>query len=61
MSSDIFKQEWIKRSAYPVGFIPQGASLFTGTDKGLAGVGYIVRGFYKEGEYHIQSVDWLGG
>lgn len=60
MSNEIFKKEQIKPSDYPADFIPKGAKLLIGVDKASPDGECTVKGFYKDGEYHIQSVEYRG-
>ncbi len=57
MSNDTFKKEWVKPSDFPADFIPNRAKLITGIDEGSPDGDCTVKGFYKDGEYHIQSVE----
>ena len=52
----MFKKEWLKPSDYPSDFIPIGAEVFIGVDKESPNGDYTAKGFYKNGEYHIQEV-----
>lgn len=45
-------------SACPADFIPNGASLLIGVDEGSPDGDCTVKGFYKDGECHIQSVEY---
>ena len=60
MSDGIFKKEWIKPSDYPDNYIPAGARTFIGVDPASQDGECTVKGFYKDGEYHIQSVEYRG-
>ena len=60
MSNEIFKKEQIKPSDYPADFIPNAAKLIIGVDEGSKDGDCTVKGFYKDGEYHIQSVEHRG-
>jgi hypothetical protein len=57
MSTEFFKKDWIKTSDYPADFIPDGAKLFTGVDEGPPDGDCTVKGFYKDGQCHVQSVE----
>ena len=54
----VLNPELIKTSTYPADFIPNGASLLIGVDEGSPDGDCTVKGFYKDGEYHIQSVEY---
>ena len=58
MSTAFFKIDQIKISGYPSDFIPAGAELIVGIDEGSPDGGCTVKGFFKDGEYHIQSVEY---
>lgn len=53
----VFKKEWFKASDCPRDFIPAGAEIFVGVDRGSPDGDYTVKGFYdpKTGELHIQE------
>ena len=52
----MFKKEWLKPSNSPSDFIPNGAEMFIGVDRASPNGDCTVKGFYKNGEYHIQEV-----
>lgn len=60
MSNEVFKKEQVKISDYPADFIPKDAKLIIGIDEGSPDGDCTVKGFYKDGEYHIQSVEHRG-
>ena len=45
-------------SEYPADFVPAGATVLIGIDEGSPDGDCTVRGFYKDGEYHIQDVEY---
>ena len=53
-------REWFKKSEYPADFVPNGGNVFIGVDLAKDGSECTVKGFYKDGEYHIQSVEYKG-
>ncbi|WP_372809354.1 hypothetical protein [Litorivivens sp.] len=57
MKTEIFKEEWIKNSDCPADFIPAGSKVFVGIDEGSPDGDCTVKGFYKDGEFHVQSVE----
>ena len=56
----IFNKEYVKQSEYPADFIPVGGKVFIGVDEGSQDGDYTVKGFYKDGEFHVQSVERTG-
>lgn len=46
----------IPLSPYPSNFIPEGAELLLGVDPAAVGGDTTVKGFYKDGEFHIQEI-----
>jgi hypothetical protein len=53
-------QEWFKQSEYRADFIPEVGTVLIGVDRAKDGSGCTVKGFYKDGEYHVQSVEYRG-
>ena len=53
-------REWFKPSEYPADFVPKGGNVFIGVDHAKDGSDCTVKGFYKDGEYHVQSVEYRG-
>ena len=51
----VFKPEDFKVSEYPKDFIPAGAKEYIGHDI-AEGLDWTVKGFYLDGEYHIQEI-----
>jgi hypothetical protein len=54
----LFKDEWFKESDYPTDFIPNGAEIFVGIDYASPDSDCTVKGFYIDGEFHIQEIDY---
>ena len=50
----MFKEEWFKKSDYPKDYLPKGAEVLIGVDEGDED--FTIKGFYKDGEFHIQEV-----
>jgi hypothetical protein len=63
MSSDIFKKDSLKESPYPANFIPQGSALVIATEECSPDGDYActIKGFYKDGGFHIQSIEFQDG
>ena len=57
---DVFKKEWLHESEYPSNFIPADCEVFIGVDYASPDKDCTVRGFYKDGEFHIQEVEYDG-
>jgi hypothetical protein len=55
MDNKVFKREWLKSSEYPADFIPAGGKVFIGVDRGSPDGDCTVKGFYKDGEFYVQS------
>ena len=63
--ADILKAaypEWYKlwssiQSPYPSDFIPKDGEVFVGVDMGSPDGDYTVKGFFKDGAWHIQSFE----
>ena len=53
------QKDQIKPSDYPVNYIPNGAKEFIGFDPASTDSGCFVKGFYKNGEYHIQNITFV--
>jgi len=52
----MFKDINIPISQYPFNYIPAGAKILIGIDEGSSDGDCTVKGFYKDGEYHIQEI-----
>jgi hypothetical protein len=44
-------------SEYPSNFIPKDAKILIGVDYGKDGTTTTVKGFFKDGVYHIQEIE----
>ncbi len=55
MRSQFFDVDKLKTSPYPANVVPAGARVITGFDK-ADGTDTTVKGFYLNGEYHIQEI-----
>ena len=56
-ANSFFKKEWVKPSKYPSDFIPAGAEVFIGVDQGSPDGDCTVKGFYKNGVFHVQEIE----
>ena len=59
MNKDFFQKDQIKLSDYPPDYIPNEAKGFIGFDPASTDSGCFVKGFYKNGEYHIQNFEFI--
>ena len=52
----LFRSNWVKISEYPNNFVPAGAKIIIGVDEASPDGDCTVRGFCKDGVFHIQEV-----
>lgn len=60
MDSKVFKKDRIRPSEYPTDLVPAGGETFIGIDEGSPDGDCTVKGFYKDGEFHIQGCEHTG-
>ena len=53
----IMCREWFKKSEYPSDFVPKDGKVFIEVDHAKNGSDCTVKGFYKDGKFHVQSVE----
>ena len=58
MCDKVFKKDWLKTSEYPKDFIPRGGEIFIGVDPASQDGDCTVKGFYKDGVFHVQEVEY---
>jgi len=56
----VMRREWFNQSEYPADFVPNDGAVFVGVDRAKDGSTCTAKGFYKDGVYHVQSVEHRG-
>lgn len=55
--TELFNKEWLKESEYPANFIPKDARICIGIDYAVDGGDCTCKGFWLNGEFHLQRLE----